>query len=134
MRCSFFLSLIILFQSVWALELSDRQQIKERIRPVGQVRLAEQESSKSGASVTPQEPPGQAIYEKNCSVCHRDGLAGAPKFRAAADWQSRLDKNTIDELVAIATKGLNAMPMKGTCTECTDEDLKNAIQYMLPQP
>lgn len=76
---------------------------------------------------------GEETYQKYCSVCHRDGIAGAPKFRDKKDWQPHLDNKTIDDLVAIATKGVNAMPAKGTCFECSDEDLKNAIQYMLPQ-
>jgi cytochrome c5 len=36
-------------------------------------------------------------------------------------------------LVASSIKGLNAMPAKGTCFKCMDEDLKAAISYMLPK-
>lgn len=142
MRLSFFILLSILSFRGWTADFSKRQQIEERIKPIGQVRIAEQtvteknikpEASTSAAS-TNQEVPGEAIYEQHCSICHRDGLAGAPKFRVAADWQLRLDKKTLSELVTSAIKGLNAMPMKGTCTECNEEDFKNVIQYMLPQP
>ncbi|MFA5960863.1 MAG: c-type cytochrome [Tatlockia sp.] len=79
------------------------------------------------------ESPGQSTYERFCSVCHRDGLVGAPKFRSESDWKPRTDKKTMDELVESATKGLNAMPANGTCTECSEDDMKNAIQYMLPK-
>lgn len=141
MRFSFFISLIAFSMSVWALDDSKRRQIEERIKPIGQVSLQEQAVSgittkpvQSEAQPSPvKENPGQAIYEKYCSVCHRDGLAGAPKFRDTTDWQPRLDKKTFDELVSSATKGINAMPIKGTCTECSEEELKNAIKYMLPQ-
>ncbi|CDZ77920.1 Cytochrome c5 [Legionella massiliensis] len=142
MRFGFFITLVTLSLNIWAADLSDRQQIEERIKPIGQVNLAEQAtpatSTKPAVNPTvanlPQEDAGKATYEQYCSVCHRDGLAGAPKFRDAKDWQSRIDKKAIDDLVASANKGLNAMPIKGTCSECSDEDLKNAIQYMLPQP
>jgi len=133
MRFGFFIILAIFALNIWAVDLSDKQQIEERIKPIGQVRLAEQTAAMESAS--PQaDAAGKATYEQYCSICHRDGLAGAPKFRDAKDWQPRIDKKSIDDLVVSANKGLNAMPIQGTCTECSDEDLKNAIQYMLPQP
>lgn len=84
-------------------------------------------------SLAASSSTGQAIYEKYCITCHQDGLAGAPKYRAAADWAPRLTNSTLDDLVERAIKGINAMPAKGTCNECSDDDIKQAIQYMLPQ-
>lgn len=81
-----------------------------------------------------QEEAGKATYEQFCIVCHRDGLAGAPKCGDKEDWKVRLSGKTMDDLLGIVNKGLNVMPEKGTCTECSDEDLKAAIQYMLPKP
>lgn len=137
MRFIFYLTLLTLPLSIKAFEPLNRQQIEARIKPIGQVQVAKEdtlaENSKPAATVSAKEDSGKAIYEQVCSVCHRDGVAAAPKFRNEADWKPRLDKKTIDELVASATKGLNAMPVKGTCVECTDEELKNAIQYMLPR-
>ena len=65
--------------------------------------------------------------------CCEDGVAGAPKFRDDTDWKPRLLKQNIDSLTATALKGMNAMPVKGTCQECSDADIKAAIQYMVPQ-
>ncbi|MCA0403287.1 MAG: c-type cytochrome [Proteobacteria bacterium] len=76
---------------------------------------------------------GQAIYEKYCSVCHQDGVAGAPRFQNNKDWDERLGQKKFDELFASALKGINAMPAKGTCYECSDEDIKAALEYMLPK-
>lgn len=125
--------------SLFALEDIDRQQIQQRIQPIGKVRVQEDGNSASSAEAqetvekVEKKAPGQAIYEQYCIVCHRDGLAGAPKFHDVNDWKPRLSVKTIDELVASSVKGLNAMPAKGTCVECTDDDLKAAIQYMLPK-
>lgn len=116
----------------------DRQQIQQRIQPSGKVRIQE-ESEKAATQETQVvekavvQKPGQAIYDQYCMVCHRDGLAGAPKFQNAADWKPRLAGKTTDDLTASAIKGLNAMPPKGTCGECSDADIKEAIQYMLPK-
>ncbi|WP_419419333.1 c-type cytochrome [Legionella sp. D16C41] len=117
----------------------DRQQIIERIKPIGQVKIEEspadmqkaKQSSTQTQVATKKEEPGQATYEKYCITCHQNGLAGAPKFRQA-DWKPRMEKK-IDGLTASAIKGLNAMPPKGTCVECSEEDIKNAILYMLPR-
>jgi cytochrome c5 len=76
---------------------------------------------------------GQKIYERYCVICHRDGIAGAPRFRNEQDWEKRTSGHTIDDLVTAAVKGMNAMPMKGTCYECSEADLKAAIEYMVPQ-
>lgn len=74
---------------------------------------------------------GQSIYEQHCIVCHEDGVAGAPRFQNEKDWQSRSNKN-MDEFLASAMKGINAMPAKGTCEECGESDIKAAIEYMVP--
>jgi len=35
--------------------------------------------------------------------------------------------------MAITMSGLNAMPMKGTCMNCSDDELRDAVTYMLDQ-
>lgn len=82
--------------------------------------------------VAETQDPGKLTYERFCVVCHRDGLIGAPKSGDAKDWEPRLKDRTIDDLLASATKGINAMPAKGTCTECSEDALRQAIEYMLP--
>ena len=125
--------------SLFALEDEDRLQIEQRIQPVGKVHVQDQNDSaaqtgvENKAATTEKKVSGQDTYEHYCIVCHRDGLAGAPKFQNTNDWKPRMTGKTIDDLVGIATNGLNAMPPKGTCSECSDADLKAAIQYMLPR-
>lgn len=135
--------LILLMLSVisaYASEDFDRQQIEQRIQPIGQVRIQEQQNATPKTTTTPETPaktakeePGKEVYEKHCIVCHRDGVAGAPKFRVEQDWKARLSAKKLDGLTASAIKGLNAMPPKGTCMDCSDAAIKEAIQYMLPQ-
>lgn len=79
------------------------------------------------------ESNAKNIYEQHCIVCHRDGVAGAPKFRDEASWKPRFVQRDINALVASAVKGKNAMPPKGTCQECMDSDIKAVIEYMVPQ-
>ena len=73
--------------------------------------------------------PDMAKYNKSCGVCHASGAAGAPKTGDVAAWAPRLAKGA-DVLVAAVTDGLNAMPPKGMCYDCTADDYKALIDYM----
>lgn len=124
--------------SLFAIDGTRLQEIQQRIQPVGQVHVQDPGEvptpTEIGNKVTTETKQGQAIYEQHCIVCHRDGLVGAPKLQDEKDWKPRLAGRTIEDLVAASIKGLNAMPPKGTCSECNDADLKAAIQYMQPKP
>lgn len=139
MRCILVGLLMTFSLSSMAYSPGEREQIRERIKPIGQVRLERQSANGAGlpnvkaGEEQSRELPGQATYERYCSICHRDGLAAAPKFRDGADWQPRLDKKTLEELLASALSGLNAMPAKGTCLDCSEKEIKDAIEFMLPK-
>jgi cytochrome c5 len=132
MRCVLWAILLVLSSLLYAVN-DTIEQIEQRIKPLGSVHIEEQSQP---INVNPpavkEEGAGQKIYERYCVVCHRDGLVGAPKFRDEG-WKSRLSGKTIEELVRSALKGLNAMPAKGTCYECNEEDIKAAVEYMLPK-
>lgn len=71
----------------------------------------------------------EATYNKSCMVCHAAGVAGAPQTGNAEAWAPRLEKG-MEALVASVNNGLNAMPPKGMCFDCTDEDYQALITYM----
>jgi cytochrome c5 len=73
--------------------------------------------------------PDMDKYAKSCQVCHATGAANAPKTGDAAAWEPRLAKG-MDALVQSVSSGMNAMPPKGMCFDCTDEDYKALIEYM----
>ena len=100
--------------------------IKSRIQPLGKVHVAgaKAESAASGPR------SGTQIYNKSCVACHSVGVLGAPKFQDAADWSPRISKG-IDTLLEHALKGFNAMPPKGTCGDCSDDEIKAAIEHMI---
>ena len=70
-----------------------------------------------------------AKYEKSCKLCHGTGLMGAPTIGDAAAWAPRLEKGS-DALLKSVKEGFNAMPPKGTCMDCTDEDFQKLIEKM----
>ena len=73
--------------------------------------------------------PDMDKYNKSCAVCHASGAANAPKTGDAAAWESRMAKG-MDTLVQSVQNGLNAMPPKGMCFDCSDEDYQAMITYM----
>ena len=74
----------------------------------------------------------QQKYMSSCFACHSTGAAGAPKVGAgmSAEWEPRLEKG-LDAVVQNAINGINTMPAKGLCFDCTDEDLRAIVEYMI---
>jgi len=109
--------------------------VLENIKPVGQVYIAgesEPEAAPAAESAMASAGPksGEEIYNGSCMACHATGAAGAPKLGDAAVWAPRIATG-IDAMLAVAIKGKGAMPPKGLCMACSDEELKGAIEYMV---
>ena len=75
---------------------------------------------------------GQTVYKTACFACHDAGVAGAPKLGDKAAWAPRIAKGN-DALYSALQNGLNAMPPKGTCMNCSDDELKAVLDYMVEQ-
>jgi len=75
---------------------------------------------------------GQKIYQGSCQACHAAGVAGAPKIGDKDAWAPRIAKGN-DALLSSVKNGLNAMPPKGACMSCTEEELQAAIAYLVEQ-
>lgn len=124
-----FLSIMIFQTSSAAINIED-QSIYDRIKPIGRVKIQNEkenplEIKEKNASKTPE-----GIYKTFCISCHGSGIAGAPKFADASSWGDRKNKG-IKILTNNAIKGYNAMPAKGTCQDCSDDEIKQTVQYML---
>ena len=105
--------------------------IVERIKPLGHV-CVEGDDSCGGATAvaaTGGARSGEEVYNGSCAACHSIGVAGAPKF-GTSEWADRGAKG-IDALLTTAISGINAMPPRGTCAACSDDELKGAIQHMM---
>jgi cytochrome c5 len=73
---------------------------------------------------------GEEVYNAQCAMCHATGAAGAPKFGNAAEWGPRAATG-IDALMQSALNGKNAMPPRGLCATCSDDELQAAVEYMV---
>ncbi len=112
---------------------NERMQAKilENIKPVGEVNVGSVATAAAPAAAAGPRA-GKDVYGAACMACHSTGVAGAPKVGDKAAWSARASKG-VDGLLATAISGLNAMPPKGTCGACSDDELKGAIEYMLKE-
>lgn len=124
------------FLALWVLcaQAATNDDIAKRLEPVGQVCVQGKEcpgmevtaSAGGGAAKTPDD-----IIAKHCNACHGSGLLGAPKIGDTAAWKDRADhQGGLDGILAKAITGINSMPPKGTCADCSDDELKGAIKKM----
>lgn len=104
--------------------------IAERIQPVGSVCIKGDDCAKNLTVAATGPKSGEEVYNASCLACHVSGAAGAPKFRNADDWAARLTTG-LDALYASAISGKGAMPAKGLCMTCSDEELKAAVDHMI---
>ena len=72
----------------------------------------------------------QAKYQSSCFACHGTGAAGAPMTGNKSQWAPRLELG-MDVLVASVKKGKGAMPPNGLCNDCTDDQFKSLIEFMV---
>ncbi|VEG90447.1 c-type cytochrome [Legionella spiritensis] len=87
------------------------------------------------AKIKGSKDEGQQIVKEFCATCHAPKPLielGAPKAQATNDWQPRIKKG-LKQLLANTSEGINAMPPRGGCFECTDEQLELAILALLPK-
>jgi len=79
---------------------------------------------------------GTSVYEKNCMVCHGEGIAGAPRTGDIDAWKERMPKG-IDAMVTIVIDGVQgysgAMPPRGGNPNLSDDQIREAVQYMVDQ-
>lgn len=101
--------------------------IEERIKPVGDVYLV---GSEPVAEVASGPRTAASIYGTFCVACHGTGVSGAPIKGNADQWSARIAQG-MDVMTDHAINGFNAMPPKGSCMDCTDEEIVATINHMI---
>ncbi|MCQ6260587.1 c-type cytochrome [Alloalcanivorax profundimaris] len=88
----------------------------------------------AGAERAEPRPPA-AIYGRYCVNCHGRGMAGAPRVgpEYRLHWSHEVEEEGFEHLVKVAIEGQMGMPPRGTCFDCTDEELEATVIYMLKQ-
>lgn len=107
-------------------------EMAERLKPVGDVCMSGDDCAAAPVAAASTSGPrsGGDVYDSKCATCHAIGVAGAPKFGDAAAWGPRIGKG-VDVLYTSAISGFNGMPAKGMCFDCSDDEIKAAVDHMV---
>ncbi len=110
-----------------------QQTIEDRIRPVGQVRIAGQVADEEPVAQAPAaERTGKEVVDAACAACHSTGAAGAPKTGDKAQWDPRVAQG-FDTLASHAINGFKGMPARGGNPSLTDLEVKRGVAHLLEQ-
>jgi cytochrome c5 len=113
---------------------------EKRVAPIGAVRSGDAgaaalaEAQAAVAAAAPAEEvvvDGPTVYGGLCMTCHDAGVAGAP-IKGSDQMAERLASKGLDMLVQNAINGINAMPPRGGNPSLTDEQIRVAVEFMLP--
>lgn len=102
---------------------ADENTVEQNLAPVEKLVVVDKNAPAAPAR------SGEAVYQSACLACHAAGVLEAPKLEAGA-WDSRIAKG-LDGLTLSAINGINAMPARGGNPAITDEEMTNAVSYML---
>jgi len=77
---------------------------------------------------------GEQVYQDHCKTCHGRSTQGAPMPGERSRWAIRAQQG-MDVLLQHALDGYNQqlMPPRGACHNCSDEEVRAGILYMLEQ-
>ena len=94
------------------------------------------EKKKSLPPPVMSELSGEEVYNSACIACHMTGAGGAPLLGDTDAWETRVAQGK-PLLVERAVEGymgeLGIMPAKGGRLDLSDEEVENAVTYMLEQ-
>ena len=129
---SIFSSILVVLVATLSLAVSAsvKDEISERTAPVGKLCMAGESCAAAAVQVASGPRSGEDIYKSKCVACHNTGAAGAPKIGDAGAWAPRVAKG-VDTVYANAINGINGMPAKGLCMDCSDDEIKATVDYIL---
>lgn len=118
--------------AIQAVPPGTKAEIEERLTPFGSICRTGDDCGSASAAAASGPLSGQDVYNQFCFACHKTGVGDAPILGDTASWQPRVDKG-MDALMSSTLNGLGAMPPKGTCMNCTDAELQEAVTFMLDE-
>jgi cytochrome c5 len=132
---SFLIAALTLAAAGAGAQTEQEKALIERIKPMGEVCLEGDASCAAPVAAAPSGPrSGEQVYASSCLACHDAGIGGAPKTGSKEDWAPRIAQG-LDTLVGHAVAGFTGtkgmMPPRGTCMNCSDEEIKLAVEHIV---
>ncbi len=87
-----------------------------------------------GASVASALTAREAqVFQQICAECHTQPGIGVPVVGDETEWQARRAKG-LDQLLANTVDGWLGMPPLGTCSFCSEEELRHLVIFLAGMP
>ena len=84
--------------------------------------------------VQDEENIGKILFDKTCSSCHTGGfkgwMTGAPKMGNWDDWEVFFEQG-LPVMTKHINEGTKRHEIKGGCTDCTEKQIRAAIEYIM---
>tara|TARA_Y100000994_G_scaffold247451_1_gene252886 strand:+ start:504 stop:887 length:384 start_codon:yes stop_codon:yes gene_type:complete len=78
---------------------------------------------------------GKKVFNKSCITCHLYGTAGSITLYDSLSWSKIINNKPREEIYSNVINGYmgekGPMPQKGGCLDCSNNDLLDAIEYIL---
>ena len=120
-------ALLLTTFGIYASADTDEGSLAKRLAPVGQVYVA---GATAAVDAGPSGPrSGEKVYQTACFACHGTGALDAPK-KGDVSWEPRIAQG-FDTLLKHSIEGIRNMPARGTCGDCSDDEIAAAIKFMI---
>lgn len=106
-----------------------KDDIADRISPAGHLCMSGDDCAAAPIAVASGPRSGEDVYN-TCAACHNTGAAGAPKLGDVAAWAPRIAQGA-ETLYTHAIGGFKGMPAKGLCGDCSDDEIKAAVDHIV---
>ncbi|MFK7915076.1 MAG: cytochrome c5 family protein [Pseudomonadales bacterium] len=123
---------LLIVGAAYAVPPGTNDEISARLAPFGTLCKTGDDCGSASSAAASGPLSGKEVYDQFCFACHAVGVGGAPLFADAAQWAPRIDKG-IEVLYTSTLNGINTMPAKGTCMSCSDDELKQTVDYMVAE-
>lgn len=109
-------------------------EIRARLQPFGHLCRSGDNCSGAGTEQTASSGTmsGEQVYNQFCFACHATGVSESPLLGDVEAWAPRIAKG-LDALWENTVNGLGLMPVRGTCLNCSDDELRDAMNYVAGQ-
>lgn len=116
--------------AVAAVPPGTHDEIVARLKPAGALCKEGDDCGKAAVAASTGPMSGDQVYGTYCKTCHEAGIGGAPVYGNAEQWAPRIATG-IDALWGSTLNGKAGMPPRGTCMNCSEDELRAALEFMV---
>lgn len=87
-------------------------------------------SKDASSKLMPADKDLASLYKSTCMGCHTSQGSAAPQVGDTTAWAERMAKGMDTVLDGVITGKFGGMPAMGSCSSCSEDELKALITFM----